>query len=52
MPIFFSARLDATIPLLGLSEELAAQVRGLASDPDNPLLRDVGTMCSPSAFTS
>jgi isopenicillin N synthase-like dioxygenase len=42
VPFFFSARLDATIPLLGLSEELAAQARGPASDPDNPLFRDVG----------
>lgn len=40
--------------------ELAAQVRGLASDPDNPLLRDVGTnvlaecvhiLTSPGAIT-
>ena len=43
VPFFFSARLDATIPLLSLSEELAAQARGPASDPDNPLFRDVGT---------
>jgi isopenicillin N synthase-like dioxygenase len=43
VPFFFSARLDATIPLLGLSEELAAQARGPASDPDNRLFRDVGT---------
>ncbi|RUX98008.1 MULTISPECIES: isopenicillin N synthase family oxygenase [unclassified Mesorhizobium] len=43
VPFFFSARLDATIPLLGLSEELAAQAPGPASDPDNPLFRDVGT---------
>ena len=43
VPFFFSARLDATIPLLGLSDELAAQARGPASDPDNPLFRDVGT---------
>ncbi|WP_136617323.1 MULTISPECIES: isopenicillin N synthase family dioxygenase [Mesorhizobium] len=43
VPFFFSARLDATIPLLSLSEELATQARGPASDPDNPLFRDVGT---------
>jgi isopenicillin N synthase-like dioxygenase len=43
VPFFFSARLDATIPLLALPEELAAQSRGAASDPDNPLFRDVGT---------
>ncbi|ESY86974.1 isopenicillin N synthase family oxygenase [Mesorhizobium australicum] len=43
VPFFFSARLDATIPLLSLSEDLAARARGPASDPDNPLFRDVGT---------
>ncbi|MDW6020625.1 isopenicillin N synthase family oxygenase [Mesorhizobium sp. BAC0120] len=43
VPFFFSARLDATIPLLTLPEELAVQSRGPASDPDNPLFRDVGT---------
>ena len=43
VPFFFSARLDATIPLLDLPEELAAEARGPASDPDNPLFRDVGT---------
>ncbi|MBZ9775557.1 isopenicillin N synthase family dioxygenase [Mesorhizobium sp. CO1-1-8] len=43
VPFFFSARLDATIPLLSLPEELAAEARGPASDPDNPLFRDVGT---------
>ncbi|MFD2058366.1 isopenicillin N synthase family dioxygenase [Mesorhizobium calcicola] len=43
VPFFFSARLDATIPLLNLPDELAAEARGPASDPDNPLFRDVGT---------
>lgn len=43
VPFFFSARLDATIPLLTLPEELAAEARGPASDPENPLFRDVGT---------
>ncbi|TJX55742.1 MAG: isopenicillin N synthase family oxygenase, partial [Mesorhizobium sp.] len=43
VPFFFSAKLDATIPLLELPEELATQARGPASDPDNPLFRDVGT---------
>ena len=42
MPFFFSARLDATIPLLDLPPELAAEARGPASDPHNPLFRDVG----------
>ncbi|RWL49586.1 2OG-Fe(II) oxygenase family protein, partial [Mesorhizobium sp.] len=43
VPFFFSARLDATVPLLDLPEELAAEARGPASDPDNPLFRNVGT---------
>lgn len=43
VPFFFSARLDATIPLLNLPEELAGEARGPASDPDNPLFRNVGT---------
>lgn len=43
VPFFFSARLDATISVLPLPEELAAEAKGPASDPDNPLLRDVGS---------
>lgn len=43
VPFFFSARLDATIPLLTLPEELAREAQGPASDPDNPLFRNVGT---------
>lgn len=43
VPFFFSARLDAEIPLLDLPPELAAEARGPASDPDNPLFRNVGT---------
>ncbi len=39
---FLGARLDAVVPLYQLSPELAAQARGPASDPLNPLLRDVG----------
>lgn len=42
VPFFFSARLDATIPLLDLPAELSSQARGAASDPSNPLFRDVG----------
>lgn len=42
VPFFFSARLDATIPLLTLPPELAAEARGPASDPHNPLFRNVG----------
>jgi isopenicillin N synthase-like dioxygenase len=42
VPFFFGARLDATIPLLELPPHLAAEARGPASDPENPLFRDVG----------
>jgi isopenicillin N synthase-like dioxygenase len=42
VPFFFSARLDATIPLLALPAQLAAEARGPASDPRNPLFRDIG----------
>lgn len=39
---FLGARLDAVVPLYPLTAELAAEARGPASDPDNPLFRDVG----------
>jgi isopenicillin N synthase-like dioxygenase len=39
---FLGARHDATVPLLDLPADLAAQARGPASDPDNPLFREVG----------
>jgi isopenicillin N synthase-like dioxygenase len=39
---FFGARLDATVPVLELPAELAARVRGVTSDPHNPLFREVG----------
>jgi len=39
---FLGASLDATIPLLSLPPALAAQTRGPASDPHNPLFRDAG----------
>jgi isopenicillin N synthase-like dioxygenase len=39
---FLGARLDATVPLLSLPPELAAQARGPDRDPNNPLFRDVG----------
>jgi isopenicillin N synthase-like dioxygenase len=39
---FLGARLDATVPLLALPPELAAQARGPERDPSNPLFRDVG----------
>lgn len=39
---FLGARLDATVPLLDLPPALAAEARGPASDPDNPLFHDVG----------
>lgn len=42
IPFFFGARLDATVPLLNLPADLAAKATGPASDPDNPLFRNVG----------
>jgi isopenicillin N synthase-like dioxygenase len=39
---FLGARLDATMPLLTLPPELAAQRRGVERDPDNPIFRQVG----------
>lgn len=39
---FFGADLSASVPLLDLSPELAAEATGPTSDPQNPLLRDVG----------
>ncbi|MGC4025583.1 MAG: isopenicillin N synthase family oxygenase [Mesorhizobium sp.] len=42
VPFFFSAQLDSEIPLLELPEHLAAEALGPESDPENPLLRNVG----------
>nr|WP_114193520.1 isopenicillin N synthase family oxygenase [Edaphovirga cremea] len=39
---FLGARLDARVPLYKLPDNLAQEARGAASDPDNPLFRDVG----------
>lgn len=39
---FLGARLDAVVPLYQLPEYLALEARGPASDPHNPLFRDVG----------
>ncbi len=39
---FLGARHDAQVPLLDLPPALAAQAPGAASDPDNPLFREVG----------
>ena len=39
---FLGARLDAEVPLLDLPPHLAAEAKGPASDPDNPLFRSVG----------
>jgi len=39
---FLGARLDATVPILDLPPELAAQARGLKQDPLNPLFHEVG----------
>jgi isopenicillin N synthase-like dioxygenase len=40
--LFLGARLDATVPMLSLPPELAAQARGPERDPNNPLFRGVG----------
>src|SRR6202789_3030141 len=40
--LFLGARHDATVPLLSLPPELAAQARGVTQDPDNQLFGDVG----------
>jgi isopenicillin N synthase-like dioxygenase len=39
---FLAARLDATVPRLALPPQLAAEARGAAQDPANPLYHDVG----------
>jgi isopenicillin N synthase-like dioxygenase len=39
---FLGASLDATVPVLSLSSELASQARGLTQDPLNPLFHEVG----------
>ncbi|WP_338665598.1 isopenicillin N synthase family oxygenase [Pararoseomonas sp. SCSIO 73927] len=39
---FLGARLDADVPLLNLPPHLAAEAKGPASDPENPLFRSVG----------
>ena len=39
---FFSARLDATVPLLDLPSDLATEGRSLTQDPLNPLFYEVG----------
>ena len=39
---FLGARLDAVVPLYPLPAALLREARGPASDPDNPLFRDVG----------
>lgn len=39
---FLGARLDAEVPLLALPTALAAEAQGPASDPENPLFRNVG----------
>lgn len=39
---FLGARLDSTIPVLDLPDELKTETRGLTVDPLNPLFREVG----------
>ncbi|HEV7632848.1 MAG TPA: 2-oxoglutarate and iron-dependent oxygenase domain-containing protein [Steroidobacteraceae bacterium] len=42
LAFFLAARLDAAVPLLQLPAHLAAEARGPARDPSNPLYREVG----------
>lgn len=42
MAFFLGAQLDAVVPLYPLPTALQREARGPASDPANPLLRDVG----------
>jgi isopenicillin N synthase-like dioxygenase len=42
IPFFFAPGLDAQIPTLALPPELAAQSRGVAVDPTNPIFRTYG----------
>jgi len=42
LAFFLGAQLDAVVPLFPLPAELAKDARGPASDPLNPLFRDVG----------
>jgi isopenicillin N synthase-like dioxygenase len=42
LAFFLAARLDAVVPNLALTPALAAQARGPAQDPANPLFREVG----------
>jgi len=39
---FLGAQLDAVVPVYALPERLAQEAQGPESDPQNPLLRDVG----------
>ncbi|WP_172731276.1 isopenicillin N synthase family dioxygenase [Pluralibacter gergoviae] len=39
---FLGAQLDAVVPVYALPADLAQEARGPDSDPENPLLRDVG----------
>lgn len=39
---FLGAQLDAVVPVYALPEQLAQEAHGPESDPQNPLLRDVG----------
>jgi isopenicillin N synthase-like dioxygenase len=42
IPFFYSPALDATIPVLPLPAELAAQATGVTADPDNPIFTTYG----------
>lgn len=42
IPFFLGASHDGTVPVIDLPPELKAAARGVSTDPDNPMLRDVG----------
>ncbi len=49
---FLGARLDSTVPVLDLPEELRTETRGVTADPLNPLFREVGRNHLKSRFRS
>lgn len=42
IPFFLGASHDGTVPVIDLPPELKAAARGVSTDPDNPMLREVG----------
>ncbi|WP_156840589.1 isopenicillin N synthase family dioxygenase [Novosphingobium aquimarinum] len=42
IPFFLGASHDGTVPVIELPEDLKRSARGVSTDPDNPMLREVG----------